>query len=67
MWWWSVSFKNMRLAILLDIFLNPNFKIMTSFANVARTTNSTSKLIYYERFLIIRNWVFISKIAFNFE
>ena len=31
-------FKNMRLVILSDMFLNPNFKMTTSFANIARTT-----------------------------
>ena len=40
-------FKNMRLVILVDImFLDPSFKMMTSFANIARTTASTSKFIY---------------------
>ena len=39
-------FKNMRLVILLDIFLNPSFKMTTSFANVAKTTASTSKFIF---------------------
>ena len=39
-------FKNMRLVILFDIFLNPNFKMTASFANIARTTASTSKLVY---------------------
>ena len=38
-------FKNMRLAILFDMFLNPSFK-MTSFANIARTTASSSEFIY---------------------
>ena len=37
-------FKNMRLVILFDMLLNPSFKIPTSFANIARTTASTSKL-----------------------
>ena len=32
-------FKNMRLVILFDMFLNLSFK-MTSFANIARTTAS---------------------------
>ena len=36
----------MRLAILFEMFLNPSFKMMTSFANIARTTASTSKFIY---------------------
>ena len=39
-------FKNMRLVILSDMFLNPNFKMTTSFANIARTTATTSKFIY---------------------
>ena len=39
-------FKNMRLVILIDMFLNPSFKMATSFANVAKTTASTSKFIY---------------------
>ena len=39
-------FKNMRLAILFEMFLDLSFKIMTSFANIARTTASTSKFIY---------------------
>ena len=39
-------FKNMRLVILFNMLLNPNFKITTSFANVAWTTTSTSKFIY---------------------
>ena len=39
-------FKNMRLAILFDIFLNPSFKMTTSFADIARTTASASKFIY---------------------
>ena len=38
-------FRNMRL-ILFDIFHNPSFKMMTSFANVARRTASTSLAIY---------------------
>ena len=36
----------MRLVIPLDMFLNRSFKMTTSFANVARTTASTSKFIY---------------------
>ena len=39
-------FKNMRLVVLFDMLLNPNFKIMTSFTNIARTAASTSKFIY---------------------
>ena len=37
-------FKNMRLVF--DMFLNPRFKMTTSFANVARTIASTSTFIY---------------------
>ena len=29
-----------------DMFLNPSFKIMISFANIARTTSNTSKFVY---------------------
>ena len=39
-------FKNMRLVTLCDMFLNPSFKMTTSFANVAGTTASASKFIY---------------------
>ena len=39
-------FENMRLVILFDMLLNPGFKMTTSFANIARTTGSTSKFIY---------------------
>ena len=38
MLWWSVDFKITRLLILFDMFLNPSFKMTTSFSNVARTT-----------------------------
>ena len=43
-------FKNTRLVILFDMLVNPSFKVTRSFANIARTTASTSKLIYQERF-----------------
>ena len=44
---WSVDVeKNMGLVILFDMFLNPSFKMTTSFANIARTTASTSKFVY---------------------
>ena len=36
----------MRLVILFDMLLNPSFKMATSFANIARTTASTSKFMY---------------------
>ena len=57
--YYYLLFKNIRLAILFDMLLNPSFKVTTSFANIATTTASTSKFIYKERFQIIRNWVFI--------
>ena len=37
-------FENMRL-VNLDMFLNPSFKMTTSFTNAARTTASTRKFI----------------------
>ena len=52
-------FKNIGLVIFFDMFLNPSFKMTTSFANIAGIAASTSKFIYQERFQIIRNWVFI--------
>ena len=51
--------KNMRLIILFDMLLNVSFKMMRSFTNIARITASTCKFTYWERFQIIRNWVFI--------
>ena len=39
-------FKNMRLVILLDMLLNPSFKMTADFANIARTTASTNKFKY---------------------
>ena len=39
-------FKNMRLVILFDIFLDPSFEMTTSFGNIARATASTNKYIY---------------------
>ena len=38
-------FKNMRL-VNLDMLLTPSFKMTASFADIARTTASTSKFIY---------------------
>ena len=32
--------------ILFDMLINPSFKMRKSFANIARTTVSTSKFIY---------------------
>ena len=60
-------FKNMGLVILCDKFLNPNFKMTTIFAKLARTTASTSEFICQERLQIIRNRVFILKTTLNFE
>ena len=42
-------FKNMRLLSFL-IFLNPSFKMKTSFANVAITTVSTRNLYTTKNF-----------------
>ena len=39
-------FKNMRLVNVFDMFFNPSFKMTTSFANIAKTTASTSTFIY---------------------
>ena len=39
-------FKNMRLVILFYMFFNPRFKITAVFANIARTTASTSNFIH---------------------
>ena len=39
-------YKNMRLIIFFDRVLNPSFKMTKCFANIARTTASTSKFIY---------------------
>ena len=39
-------FKNMRLVILFDMFLNPSFKMMASFANIGRTIGGTSRFLY---------------------
>ena len=43
-------FKKMRFVILFEMLLNPSFKMMTSFAYIARTKASTSKFIYKEHF-----------------
>ena len=37
--------KNMRLDILFDMLVNPSFKMMTIFANIARTTASETTAI----------------------
>ena len=39
-------FKNMRLVILFDMFLNSSFKMKAGFANIARITASTIEFIY---------------------
>ena len=39
-------FKNMRFVILFDMFLDPSFKMTTSFANIARTTATTIHKIF---------------------
>ena len=39
-------FRNMRIVILFEMVPNPSFNKTTGFANIARTTTSTSKFIY---------------------
>ena len=39
-------FKNMTLVFFFDMFLNPSFKMMTNFANIATTSAGASKFIY---------------------
>ena len=34
-------FKNMKIVIIVDMLLNPSFKMTTGFANIARITGST--------------------------
>ena len=49
-------FENMRLVILFDMFLSPSFKMTTSFANIARTTGSTSKFIFLGKISNHQEW-----------
>ena len=58
-------FKNMRLVILFDILLNPSFKMTTSFANIARTTASTSKFITRKDFKSLGIWSLYEKKFLN--
>ena len=51
--------KILKLVILFDMFLSRSFKMTTRFPNIAGTTASAIEFIYYERFQIIKNWVFI--------
>ena len=39
-------FKNLRLVILFDMHLNPNFKMTIIFANIAKTKAKTSKFVW---------------------
>ena len=39
-------FKNMRLIIVFDMFLTHSFKMMTSFANIAITTELAQVNLY---------------------
>ena len=39
--------KNMGLIIIFDMFLNPSFKMITSFANVGRTAAITTVCSYH--------------------
>ena len=44
---WSVDIKKYETYYpFFDMFLSRSFKMVTSFANIVRTTASTSKLIY---------------------
>ena len=38
--------KIMRFVNLFNMFLNPSFKMTASFANIVRTTASTSKFMF---------------------
>ena len=73
-------FKNMRLVILFEIFLNPSFKMMTNFTNIVRTTPSTSKLntrkdykssgtgsLYEKNFLILNELKTNLKLKFSLQ
>ena len=42
---WSVDVQKYDTYYPFDMFLNPSFKMRTSFANVDRNTASTSKII----------------------
>ena len=44
--WWSVDVSKYGTCYPFDMYLNPSFKMTTSFGNIARTTASTSKFIY---------------------
>ena len=46
----------MRLVILFDMLLNPSFKMTTGFANVARTTASTSNIKLVFNSLKVKNY-----------
>ena len=47
MLWLSVDVsKKMRLFILFDMVFSPSFEMTTSFAHIARTTDTRSKFIY---------------------
>ena len=43
---WSVDVLKYEACYPFDMFLNPSFKMMTCFANIARTTASTSICTY---------------------
>ena len=59
-------FKNMRLVILFDMFLNPSFKMTTSFVNIARTAASTSKCILGKVSNHQKLYIYIKNV-FNFK
>ena len=43
-------FRNMRHDIHFDMLLSPSSKMTTCFANIARSTASTSNIIYQKDF-----------------
>ena len=45
-------FKNMRLVILFDMFVNRIFKMVTKFANVARNRARNTTFFFKKFFLI---------------
>ena len=56
---WDLSYFSICSSIIVF------FKMTTSFANVSRTTIQVK--LYITKIQIIRNWVFILKMIFNFE
>ena len=57
----AVESRCLQIRDLLS-FLICSSILVFNIASIAKTTASTSKFIFWERFQIIRNWVFIWKI-----